>query len=48
VLVSVWLFEELGLEVSEVGHEALGHGWHHPKLHPTLMQPISSPPDARL
>jgi hypothetical protein len=37
-LVSAWLFDELGLVVTEFGHEALGHGWQHPKLHPTLMR----------
>jgi hypothetical protein len=37
-LVSAWLFEELGLEVCEFGHEDLGFGWKHPKLHPTLMR----------
>jgi hypothetical protein len=37
-LVSAWLFDELGLEVPEFGHEALGYGWRHPKLHPTLVR----------
>lgn len=37
-LVSVWLWEELGLIVPEFGHEALGYGWQHPKLHPVLMR----------
>jgi len=37
-LVSAWLFDELGLEVPEFGHEALGYGWQHPKLHPSLMR----------
>jgi hypothetical protein len=37
-LVSAWLYDELGLEVPEYGHEALGFGWQHPKLHPTLMR----------
>ena len=37
-LVSAWLFDELGLEVPEAGHEALGFGWQHPKLHPSLMR----------
>jgi hypothetical protein len=46
-LVSAWLFDELGLAVPEFGHEALGYGWQHPKLHPSLMQPISSQSDAR-
>jgi len=40
-LVSAWLFDELGLEVPEVGHEALGFGWQHPKLHPSLMRAAS-------
>ena len=31
----------------EFGHEELGHGWQHPKLHPSLVQPISSLSDAR-
>jgi hypothetical protein len=30
-LVSAWLFDELGLEAREFGHEALGFGWQHPK-----------------
>jgi len=37
-LVSAWLYDELGLEVPEFGHEALGFGWQHPKLHPSLMR----------
>ena len=37
-LVSAWLFDELGLEVPEAGHEALGFGWQHPKLHPNLIR----------
>ena len=35
-LVSAWLHESLGLVVPEIGHEDLGNGWSHPKLHPTL------------
>jgi hypothetical protein len=35
-LVSVWLWEELGLEVPELGHEKEGFGWSHPKLHPDV------------
>ena len=35
-LVSVWLFDTLGLVVPELGHEHRGHGRAHPKLHPTL------------
>jgi hypothetical protein len=37
-LVSAWLHDELGLEVPELGHEQLGFGWQHPKLHPSLMR----------
>jgi hypothetical protein len=37
-LVSAWLFDALGLQVCEVGHERLGFGWQHPKLHPTLVK----------
>ena len=37
-LVSVWLFDELGLQICELGHESSGFGWQHPKLHPTLMR----------
>ncbi|MFZ1101313.1 MAG: hypothetical protein WAN86_00250 [Hyphomicrobiaceae bacterium] len=33
-LVSVWLWENLGLEVPELGQEHEGFGWSHPKLHP--------------
>jgi hypothetical protein len=35
--VSAWLFEDLGLEVCEVGHEALDYGWQHPKLDPRML-----------
>ena len=35
-LVSVWLWEKLGLEVPEFGHEHEGFGWSHPKLHPDV------------
>lgn len=35
-LVSVWLWERMGLEVPELGHEAEGFGWSHPKLHPDV------------
>jgi hypothetical protein len=35
-LVSAWLFDELGVAVPEFGHEALGYGWQHPKLPPSL------------
>jgi hypothetical protein len=31
-LVSGWLHDELGIEVTELGHEAEGFGWAHPKL----------------
>jgi len=40
-LVSAWLHDELGLEVPEFGHEALGFGWQHPKLHPSLMRAVA-------
>ncbi|MGU9981480.1 hypothetical protein ACJ4V0_15705 [Phreatobacter sp. HK31-P] len=30
--VSAWLHDKLGLEVPELGHEAQGFGWSHPKL----------------
>ena len=36
-LVSVWLFDTLGLVVPELGHEHRGHGRAHPKLHPTSL-----------
>jgi len=32
-LVSAWLHDELGIEVRELSHP--GHGWSHPKLHPS-------------
>lgn len=35
-LISTWLFDELGMVVSELGYEHLGYGWQHPKLDPTL------------
>jgi len=35
-LVSAWLHDELGLEVTEYRHESEGFGWQHPKLHPDL------------
>jgi hypothetical protein len=35
-LVSAWLFDTLAMGVPELGHEHLGHGWQHPKLHRTL------------
>jgi hypothetical protein len=35
-LVSVWLWEELRLEVPELGQEHEGFGWSHPKLHPDV------------
>jgi hypothetical protein len=35
-LVSVWLWEKLGLEVPELGQEHEGCGWCHPKLHPDV------------
>lgn len=38
-LVSVWLYEKLGLEVPELGHEHEGFGWCHPKLHPDVRRP---------
>ena len=34
--VSAWLRDTLGLLVPEVGHEAGGIGWSHPKLPPAL------------
>jgi hypothetical protein len=37
-LVSAWLYDELGLEVTELGHEDKGFGWRHPKLHKTLVR----------
>ena len=46
-LVSAWLFETLGLIVRELGHEHRGHGWQHPKLHPTL-QDLQRAAQARL
>lgn len=46
-LVSAWLFDELGLAVPEFGHEALGFGWQHPKLHPTLMRAAARPCKSR-
>ena len=33
-LVAGWLYDQLGIEVREVGHEHLGAGWSHPKLPP--------------
>jgi hypothetical protein len=38
-LVSVWLWETLGLEVPEFGLEHEGFGWSHPKLHPDARRP---------
>jgi hypothetical protein len=35
-LVSACLFDALGLDVCEFGHEDLGCGWRHPKLDPSL------------
>ena len=35
-LVSVWLWERMGLEVPEFGLEHEGFGWSHPKLHPDV------------
>ena len=35
-LVSAWLHDTLGMIVPELHHEAHGHGWSHPKLHPSL------------
>jgi hypothetical protein len=35
-LVSIWLWERLGLEVPEFGLEHEGFGWSHPKLHPDV------------
>jgi Protein of unknown function, DUF488 len=35
-LVSIWLWEKLGLEVPEHGHESEGFGWSHPKLYPDI------------
>jgi hypothetical protein len=35
-LVSAWLYDELGLEVVEYGHEQAGFGWQHPKLLPAM------------
>jgi hypothetical protein len=49
-LVSAWLFDELGLEVCEFGHEDLGFGWKHPKLHSSLIREValvSSGPKAK-
>jgi hypothetical protein len=37
-LVAGWLYDELGIEVREIGHEQLGGGWSHPKL-PSGWQP---------
>ena len=37
-LVSAWLSDTLGLIVPELGHK--GHGWSHPKLHPTLSSTV--------
>jgi hypothetical protein len=31
-LVASWLFDKVGLEVREIGHEHRGGGWSHPKL----------------
>jgi hypothetical protein len=33
--------------VPEFGHEALGHGWQHPKMHPSLMRAAKPIADAR-
>ena len=33
-LVSIWLYETMGLEVPEYGREGNGFAWSHPKLHP--------------
>lgn len=38
-LVSVWLWERVGLEVPELGLEPEGLGWRHPKLHPDVRRP---------
>jgi hypothetical protein len=35
-LVSAWFKDELGIDVPELGHESLGCGWSHPKLHASL------------
>jgi hypothetical protein len=35
-LVSAWLYDELGLEVVEYGHEQAGFGWQLPKLLPEM------------
>jgi Protein of unknown function, DUF488 len=35
-LVSIWLWEKMGLEVPELGHEREGFGWSHPKLYPDV------------
>ena len=35
-LVSAWLSDTIGLIVPELHHEHRGHGWRHPKLHPSL------------
>ena len=46
-LVSAWLSDTLGLIVPELGHEDRGHGWSHPKLHPTLAKDGQRPTQAR-
>ena len=43
-LVSVWLWERLGLEVAELGLEHEGFGWSHPKLHPEVRRTKAEEP----
>jgi Protein of unknown function, DUF488 len=43
-LVSAWFHDTLGLSVFEIGHEAAGAGWFHPKLSPVVRKGSS---DAR-
>jgi hypothetical protein len=43
-LVSALLSDTLGMVVPELGHEDRGHGWSHPKLHPTLRRQDSQGP----
>ena len=38
-IIAAWLKDGLDLDVLEVGQEAEGGGWRHPKLHPCFRQP---------
>jgi hypothetical protein len=38
-LVAAWLWDRVGLAVCELGFEAQGCGWSHPKMPPSLRRP---------